>query len=552
MLKRIAFGTAGLRSRMAAGNACMNDLIIIQTTQGLCKYMLDNIPNAKTRGFVLGYDGRYHSREFAEIAAAVCMDQGFKVYLYSKMVATPMVPYGVTLLKAAGGVMVTASHNPKDDNGYKVYWENGAQIIPPHDAGIAQSIQNNLKPWKAFTFDANNELLHDPFDNVTNTYFQEAEKQYCWEKKANQESDIKVTFTAMHGVGAAFVTRAFDAFGLPKYIPVKQQIDPDPEFSTVAFPNPEEGKGALALAMQTADEHGSNLILANDPDADRLAVAERNPDTNEWRILNGNQIAALFADWAWKNHVKNNPNADKKNAVMIASTVSSKFLQAMADKEGFEFRDTLTGFKWMGNVAYDMQQQGRDFLFAYEVEIGFLVGGLSLDKDGVRMAAIFTEMAIHVYNTTGKTLWDHLQTLYAKYNYFSMNTSYFFCHDNAILDTVFGRLRADDYAVTKTLPGIKVTGIRDITTGYDNSMPDQKTILPVVPSSHMITFHFDNGCVATLRNSGTEPKLKYYVEARSATSEADAAILVNATTDIIIEHFMQPSKTGLIPRKIES
>jgi len=551
LLNRVQFGTAGLRALMAAGYSCLNDLVIIQATQGLAKYILSHYSaaEAKHRGLVVGYDARHNSRKWAELTAAIAMDMGIGVHLFSRLTCTPMVPFAVLELHALAGVMITASHNPKDDNGYKVYWTNGAQIIPPHDTGIAAYIEANLKPSKNYVFDPAHPLHRDPTVHCTAKYMSEIERRYCYEKKANLESKTKVIFTPMHGVGDYWTGLAFKAFGLPPYIPTREQIDPDPEFPTVKFPNPEEGKGALALSIKTAEASGSNLILANDPDADRLAVAERDPTTGQWTIFNGNQIAALFADWIWLNYVKRHPN-DRGQPFMLASTVSSKFLAAMARKEGFEFHDTLTGFKWMGNVAADLINKGHTFLFAYEVEIGFLHGDLSLDKDGVRMAAIFAEMANQVY-LRGTTLVKHLQALYEKYGFFEMNTSYFFCYSREGFQRIFDRLRTLNNGSYVTSCGpFKITSVRDVTRGLDTGRPDGKSVLPKDPNSQMLTFYFENGAVATMRNSGTEPKLKYYVEFAAPTQE-QARRTVDEMTHALIDKFIQPQINQLAPKKAD-
>jgi phosphoglucomutase / phosphopentomutase len=317
---RINFGTAGLRARMEAGYGRMNELVIVQTTQGLCRYIEQQIgaERAKQMGVVIGYDGRHRSKRFAEITAgtgaaqlvggssllstprdrlclclylclcrcvcaAVLLSQGHRVYLFGVLAMTPIVPFTVSTLKCAAGVMVTASHNPKQDNGYKVYWSNGAQIVPPHDAGIAQAIAQNLKPWTlanangrvgAYECDRKSALISDPTADMTARYMSESAKRYSW-FAANSAAKLKVAYTAMHGVGHAWIRQAFSAFGLHPFVPVTKQVEPDPEFPTVAFPNPEEGKGALALSIATADANGCPLIIANDPDADRLAVAEK-------------------------------------------------------------------------------------------------------------------------------------------------------------------------------------------------------------------------------------------------------------------------------------
>jgi phosphomannomutase len=552
---RISFGTAGLRARMAPGSKYMNELVVIQTSQGLCRYVQQHVPNYKQRGICIGYDGRYNSKTYAELIAAVFLSQGIRVFLFSILVATPLVPYGVTDMRCACGVMVTASHNPKDDNGYKVYWENGAQIIPPHDRGIAREILQNLAPWHAYEIGAAvraNTLCTDPTGTLVDKYFREIQERFCFQYNANATAhkQLRITFTAMHGVGAYFVARAFKCFNLPEYIPVKEQILPDPEFSTVKFPNPEEGKGALALAMKTATAHGSRVILANDPDADRLAVAEFNPAKDDWTIFNGNEIALLFADYVWCNYKASEPSAAKrKEAYMVASTVSSKVLQSMARQEGFQFVDTLTGFKWMGNKAVELTKQGKTFLFAYEVEIGFLIGDLSVDKDGVRTAAVFYELANQLY-LRGTSCEQRVAELYKKYGYYCLNPGYFFCDSDEKLDTVFAALRSlHQGSYPRRCGPYEIKSIRDVTYGTDTMQPDGKSVFPAMPEAHMITFRFKNGAVATVRNSGTEPKVKYYVEAVHATDETKAQALADDMTAHLIREFLQPKKFGLVARK---
>lgn len=544
--KRIAFGTAGLRSKMYGGYAYMNDLVIIQTSQGLAEYCIENIKDAKSRGLIIGYDGRHNSKRFAEITASVFSSYGYKIYMFNRFAATPLIPYGLLQLKCAVGIVITASHNPKLDNGYKVYWENGAQIIPPHDDGIATSILNNLKPKKNYDYfvlekikDEKLKKQVDITDIVSNSYFEEIGKRYSYFKKDNEKIDWKVTYTPMHGVGGHWITKAFQVFNLPKFIPVKEQYEPDPEFSTVEFPNPEEGAGALKLAMQTANQNKSPLIIANDPDADRLAIAEVNKNGNDWKILNGNEIALLLSDWTLTNYLANNPNCDTSKLFMLASTVSSKFLASMAKHHGFIFRDTLTGFKWMGNTAVEMVSQGYTFLFAYEVEIGFLIGDSSYDKDGIRTGAAFYEMASQYYKQ-GKSCTDKINELRAKYGYFEMENAYRFIENDKLLK-VFERLRTgfDNNSYPKSMGKYKITRIRDVTTGYDSGEKNLKSALPIQPNQQMITFWFENGATATLRNSGTEPKLKYYVETMDEKDPKKAKELLKEMTSALLKEFMQ-------------
>lgn len=293
LLDRLAFGTAGLRGCMRAGFDSMNDLVIVQTAQGLCEYIKRSYSTDEyKRGIVFGYDGRYNSKRFAELSATIFIQSGIKVFLYSRMVPTPFVPFTILQKKCLAGVMVTASHNPKEDNGYKVYWGNGAQIIPPHDKGIQQSILDNLEPkdssWQTEILEKN-PLLQDLYEEMSAAYYKTLRahipsKFLEINEKQKNLGKFKFVYTAMHGVGWPYVEKAFKETNLPELLPVEQQKTPDPEFPTVKFPNPEEGKSSLELSIKLADAKGITTILANDPDADRLACAEKDPKTGQWKV----------------------------------------------------------------------------------------------------------------------------------------------------------------------------------------------------------------------------------------------------------------------------
>lgn len=552
---RLEFGTAGLRAAMGPGTKMMNDLVVVQTTQGICKYLTHVFgERAKTMGFAIGYDhraqGSLNSRRFAELTAAVCVAYGIKVYLYEGFVATPLVPFCIEQKGCAGGVMVTASHNPKADNGYKVYWANGSQIIPPHDAGIAASILENLAPWHTYDESAiaalrANALVEDPTEELTQAYFATMKARLCRYPADNASTDLKIAYTAMHGVGHAFTSRSFAAFGHKHYIETPAQLLPDPEFPTVAFPNPEEGKGALKLAMEAAEANGARLILANDPDADRLAVAEQDPETKAWKIFTGNEIGVLLGHWELTQYLKQHPDADKSQLYFVASTVSSKMLRAVAQAEGLNFVETLTGFKWMGNKTYDLRKDGKVVLFSFEEAIGFCVGDLVKDKDGVVAAAVFGELAVQLAKEN-KTVTQHLEHLYETYGHFVTQNHYVKCYDPVKTDAIFARLR-NGGAYWDACGDFAIAHIRDLTTGYDSAQPDKQAILPVSASSHMITYTFANGCVATLRTSGTEPKLKYYVELAGKVGQSRAEVTEILRTQVhqLVELMLQPTENNL-------
>lgn len=361
-------------------------------------------------------------------------------------------------------------------------------------------------------------LLIDPFDETCKKYFDELLDVFPPKfLDINTTADLKIVYTAMHGVGYPFVERAFEISKLKPVHAVLEQRDPDPEFPTVKFPNPEEGKSCLMLSMKLADEIGSNLILANDPDADRLACAERDPRTNQWRVFNGNELGSLLGWWAIQYYKEKNPGADLGKCYVLASTVSSKMLGSMAKIEGFNFEETLTGFKWMGNRSVDLMKSGKEVLFAFEEAIGFMFSSAVLDKDGVSAAAHLATLASFLKVKENLSLSEKLDQLYKKYGYhFSLN-SYFLCYEPEKIVRIFEKIRNWEGKSGAYPPFIldgkyKIKSIRDLTTGTDTAAADGKSSLPSSKSSQMITFTLDNGTVITLRTSGTEPKIKYYSE----------------------------------------
>uniref|UniRef100_A0A8B9WDG8 Phosphoglucomutase 2 like 1 n=1 Tax=Bos mutus grunniens TaxID=30521 RepID=A0A8B9WDG8_BOSMU len=495
---RMTFGTAGLRSAMGAGFCYINDLTVIQSTQ----------------------------------------------------------PYAVQELKAVAGVMITASHNRKEDNGYKVYWENGAQITSPHDKEILKCIEECVEPWNGSWNDNlvdTSPLKRDPLQDICRRYMDDL-KKICFYRELNSKTTLKFVHTSFHGVGHDYVQLAFQVFGFKPPIPVPEQKDPDPDFSTVKCPNPEEGESVLELSLRLAEKENARIVLATDPDADRLAVAELQ-ENGVWKVFTGNELAALFGWWmfdCWKK--SKSRNADVNNIYMLATTVSSKILKAIALKEGFHFEETLPGFKWIGSRIKDLLENGKEVLFSFEESIGFLCGTSVLDKDGVSAAVVVAEMASYL-ETMNITLKQQLINVYEKYGYHISKTSYFLCYDPTTIKSIFERLRNFDSPkeYPKFCGAFAILHVRDITTGYDSSQPNKKSVLPVSKSSQMITFTFQNGCVATLRTSGTEPKIKYYAEMCASPDQSDTALLeeeLKKLIDALIENFLEPSKNGLTWRSV--
>ncbi|EKM55765.1 uncharacterized protein PHACADRAFT_144538 [Phanerochaete carnosa HHB-10118-sp] len=554
MRSRIEFGTAGLRGRMEAGWNRMNDLIIIQASQlnGLCAYVLANVKGARERGIVIGHDHRHHSGHWAQLTAAAFLAKDVKVYLHEGLVHTPLVPFSVRRLNAACGVMITASHNPKNDNGYKVYWENAVQIISPHDEGISGAIKANLEPmaWDVSKL-TSSPLCLDHTEEMKQAYF-ESLAALSTAKSSNSSTPIKFVNTSMHGVSHPFMVEAFRRFGFEPFVAVAEQQSPDPEFPTVKFPNPEEHGECFDLALATGDRVGVNYVLAQDPDADRFSAAERGPD-GKWIAFTGDQLGALFASAVLDKYKASGKPLNK--LAMVASTVSSKMVEAMAAAEGFKFVECLTGFKFIGNTALNLEQEGYEVPFGYEEAIGYMFGSEIRDKDGVAASMMFAELVASLHRA-GKSASQHLQDLYSRYGYFQTLNSYFVCTDPKTIDRIFARVRNWDGCGTAlrpayppTLAGLQVTSVRDLTVGYDSANPP--TYKPALPlsSGHMIQFRAESPAdgtkiTLTTRTSGTEPKIKYYLEG-SGKDAAHVSVLLGRVVAELADGWMEADKNNL-------
>lgn len=560
---RIAFGTAGLRSSMEAGFAHMNDVTVLQASQGLVEY----VSSQQGSSLVIGYDHRHHSQRFAELAASVALTRGFTVYYLGSVsnlsvesdpdsddsldrlyVHTPMVPFGINQFRASGGVMVTASHNPAKDNGYKVYWGNGCQIIPPQDVGIARAIEANLEPW-ADVWDVCGNFQRGLERGKLKPVKKELTQKYADAVDAtlidNHLISYDFVYTPMHGVGLEIMTEIASRFGV-ELDSVPEQLVPDPEFPTVQFPNPEEA-GALDMAIERAKARNVRLVVASDPDADRFSVAVATLD-HKWRQLTGNEIGILFAVYV----VEELTSADELlQTYLVNSTVSSQLLRAIADKTGCHYSDTLTGFKWIGNRALDLKKEGFNVPFGYEEAIGYMFGVVN-DKDGISAAAMWLQLYEKWFSSGKIDPLQKLDAIYAKYGWFKECNGYYKVPDVAITPQIFNNTIRRSYGDNREFPErigeFEVAEWRDLTRGYDSATANHVPALPVDPSSQMITAVLKRGIDRvrfTCRGSGTEPKLKVYIEGSSKTSEAHASELALECWKTLRDLWFLPEKNGL-------
>lgn len=551
LCERIEFGTAGLRGKMEAGYNRMNYVTVYQASLGLADYVKSNVKDAESRGIAIGHDHRHNSSGFAEIASLAFLEKGLIVHFLG-MVHTPLVPFTVDQVQAACGVMITASHNPAADNGYKVYWENGCQIIPPHDIGIAKCINNNFVGAKKVPDDfyklpglktgISDSLISSYFETMNQKLLSNNFRQY----PNNGKVFPKFVYTPIHGVGLPYMKRAAKMLGVSdSMIIVDEQAKPDPDFPTVRFPNPEE-KGALDLAISTAERDKAEIILANDPDADRFAVAVKNSRTGEWHQFTGNETGTLFADYILQSYKSEKPDKMKKMA-LLNSTVSSQVIKYLAENESIRYEETLTGFKWIGNRAIDLEREGYVVPFAYEEALGYMFSVVH-DKDGISAAFVYLQMLLDLKHEDPLNVLDKI---YCQVGYFEEKNGYYISQTPELTKQVFDSIRTTGSTHYPNSVGhFIITSWRDLTTGYDSTTPDNKPILPVSSSSQMIT------CTAkdskdsnksvrfTLRGSGTEPKLKVYIEAR-ANSLNSAKDCANEMWNVLKREWFKPEVTGL-------
>ncbi|HFG1952052.1 TPA: phospho-sugar mutase [Vibrio cholerae] len=495
---RLEFGTAGLRGKVGCGPNRMNRLVIQETAAGLGHYLIAQLPDAKNRGVVIGYDGRPDSKQFAHDTASVLTSLGIKTYLTYQVAATPIVAFGVRHFNAAAAVVVTASHNPPEYNGFKVYWENGAQIIPPHDAGIAACIDQAAQqalPYLSLEEAEQQGLLHWLRDEYYQTYRKTIGASPLLQHHTKPQA-LSLAYTAMHGVGANMAETLLADTGFTHVSSVKEQREPDGTFPTVNFPNPEEA-GAMDMVMALAKKVGAQLACANDPDADRFAVAARKADGG-YQMLTGDQVGSLFGHYLLSQ-------TDARRQLVGNTIVSSSLLSKIAAAHGARYYQTLTGFKWLTNVAMQEQTEQHQFLFAYEEALGYTIGSTVWDKDGLSALVAFAQLAAEL-NAQGKTVWDQLEALYRQHGLHVNAQRSIALAPNS--PPVGDKLRATP---PTDIAGRKVLIVEDFKLAR-RTFADGKTETITLPTSDVLIYHLDGGARVIVRPSGTEPKLKCYYE----------------------------------------
>jgi len=485
---RLGFGTAGLRGELGAGPNRMNRVLVAQAAVGIARYLKANFDDPSC---VIGFDARKNSDIFAKDSAEILTGLGVRAYLYDSLVATPMVAFAVRELGCSAGVMVTASHNPPADNGYKVFDHTGSQIIPPMDALIAKEIAKFADQELVSDLSRSDDYSAVPA-NISIDYLQGVSGLL------NRHSDrkpIKIVYSAMHGVGSEFIEKIFELAGMDPLIQVAAQRVPDGSFPTVAFPNPEE-PGAMDLSMEEAKASNADLVLVNDPDADRLCVAYRDLVGN-YVQLTGDELGLVLAE-----ELAGRAKRAAVKGSLACSIVSSSAIGKVAEHYGLGFSQTLTGFKWVGRVP--------NLIFGYEEALGYCVDSKRVkDKDGLSAALVIADIA-STLATQGYTIGDQLEKLSERYGYFATGQISFRVKDLTIIEKLMARLRANPL---KELAGVQLA-VTDFLEGWGE-----------FPGTDAIQFDLADGRRVIVRPSGTEPKLKCYLQAIGDTRESSQILL---------------------------
>lgn len=512
----LEFGTGGLRGIMGGGTNRMNTLEINKATQGLANYLNKAYPDkekAGTLSAVIAYDSRNNSDVFAEATACIFAANGIKAYLFTSLRPTPELSYAIKQLKANTGVVVTASHNPRMYNGYKVYWDNGAQIVPPHDAGIIEEVNkvDSIKTVSKEEGIVSGKIVL--IDKEIDEKFWEMCKAQLFRPELikAKAKDVRIVYTPLHGTGGVHVNKVLSDLGL-NVITVPEQAKPDGNFPTVEKPNPEE-KNALTLAVELAKKENADGVMATDPDADRFGTAF--PDKNgNWVLLTGNQMGALLMDYIFLS--RKEFGKMPANPACVRSIVTSPFGDYICKKYNVTMLDCLTGFKWIAAVEDEFEKTGEyNYIFGLEESYGYKVEKEVMDKDGVSAAAMCAEMILY-WRSQGKGLLDRLDELWKEYGYFedrAISQNFPGQTGQQIMKNMMASLRINPPA---SLGGEKVIKLRDL-------LNDAK-----LPKSNVLQFYLESGTIVSARPSGTEPKIKFYINSMVPAGNGSDAWLIEA------------------------
>ena len=527
----LEFGTGGLRGIMGPGTNRMNRYIVGAATQGFANYINKAFPGRTDLSVVVGHDCRNHGREFAETVANIFSANGIKAYLFESLRPTPEISFAIRQLHAQAGVNVTASHNPREYNGYKAYWDDGAQVLAPHDVGIIKEV--NAVKMEDVKWEGNPDLIQIIGGEMDWDYLQAVKEAMVDQDVILRQKDLNIVYTPLHGTGRVIIPEALRSWGFQNIHVVPEQMVIDGNFPTVVSPNPENSE-AMTLGMKLGTKLNADLVIASDPDADRLAIVCRNPK-GEWEILNGNQTCMMFAWYIIAN--KKKLGQLKGNEFLVKTIVTTEVIRRIADKNNVELFDCYTGFKWI--AALIRENEGvKKYIGGGEESFGFLPFDKVRDKDSPASICLICEIAAWAKDN-GKTLYDLLMDIYLEYG---------FTFNKAINVVKPGKSGADEIKAMmenfrnnppKELAGSKVVCSKDFKLLEACDAEGNKVKLEMPDTSNVLQYFTENGTKVSIRPSGTEPKIKFYIEVpgelKSAADYPEACKKAEAAVDEVVK-----------------
>ena len=517
--KELEFGTAGLRGVIGIGTNRMNKYTVGKATQGLANYIVKK--GMQGRGVAIAYDSRRMSKEFSEQTALCLNASGIKTYRFNKETPTPELSFAVRELKCISGIVITASHNPPEYNGYKVYWEDGAQIVEPTDKEIIAEV-NAIDDFSKIKTMSKEEaikqgLYNEIGEEIDNRYIEELKKLVVNQEAIKKtQKDLKIVYTPLHGTGGILVKRILKELGFENVYVVKEQENPNGEFPTVEYPNPEDSK-AFQLALELAQKVDADIVLANDPDADRLGVYVKDTNSGEYIQFNGNMTGNLIAEYILSQ--KKEHGKLPKNGAIIKTIVSSNLTDAIAKEYNVKLFSTLTGFKNIAKIIRNFEENNNEYecLFSYEESYGCIIGTHARDKDGIVAVMTLCEAACY-YKMQGLTLWDQMNKMYEKYGYYK---------EKQISVTLKGQEGAEKIKLMMEnmrnnppteLAGLKVISVGDYSKQVIHNNLNGENTSTNLPKSNVLYYELENDSWCCVRPSGTEPKIKFYLGVKGINS----------------------------------
>lgn len=516
----LEFGTGGLRGIMGPGTNRMNIYTVGMATQGLANYLKMNFPDKNPIQVVIAHDCRNNGRLFAQTTANVLSANGIKVFLFDDLRPTPELSFAVRSLGCQSGIVITASHNPKEYNGYKAYWEDGGQLVSPHDKNVIAEV-NKIKSIQEVNFTGNPELIEIIGESVDKAYIAAIKNLSLYPEIIAQHKNLKIVYTPIHGTGVKLAPWALREFGFEQIITVDEQMVVSGDFPTVHSPNPEE-PAALDLAIKKARETGADLVMGTDPDGDRVGIAVKD-EKGEFVLLNGNQTASLLIYYilkAWKAK-----GLLKGNEFIVKTIVTSELIKVIAQKEGVKCFDVLTGFKYIADLIRRLEGS-MQFIAGGEESYGFLTGDFVRDKDAISACCMIAETAAWAANQN-KSLYRLLKEIYLEYGFYKETLLSITKKGIAGAEEI--RQMMENYRKNppQQLAGIKVTVIKDYLSQTENNLLTHEKSTIDLPKSDVLQFFLEDGSKITVRPSGTEPKIKFYFGAKTTLHQIEDYEKVN-------------------------